>query len=118
MRTQVRAREVKEMTQYGMVFVDIIKSVCWTKGWGTNGTTEMFPSSENSKELAWLVANGYLFHYERVECDKHRNWRYRYRTAQRYGITSKGWAIAGKYIDCAGIELRYMYDRYPKRPKQ
>lgn len=110
------------MTECGKVFAKIISSVCWTKGWGTTGTTECFAEQENGAELEWLVSNGYLFHYQREKCDKKRNWRYRYRTADIYGLTKKGWAIAGKYVDAAkkeieGYEIAYQYESYPHRPE-
>ena len=104
------------MTDCANVFVKIIKSVCWIKGFGTTGVTEMYPSFEYKNELDWLVKNGYLFHFQK------RNTHSRYRIANgymsdMYGITQKGWAVAGKYIDNAGIELNYMYDHLPKYTK-
>ena len=109
------------MTSTGKVFAYIIQSVCWTKGWGTTGTTRMFPSINNGEELQWLVDNGYLFHYEIETYDKHRNWRYKYSTADIYGLTRKGWAIAEKYVKAAEAEdpeykIGYQYEHYPRRP--
>lgn len=105
------------MTERAKIFVKIIESVCWTKGWGTNGSTECFPEHNGGVELKWLVDNGYLFHFEKEVEQKHRNWRYRYRTQQRFGVTRKGWSVAGKYIDAAGIELQYQQPYYPQRPQ-
>lgn len=102
------------MTEHAKVFISVIKSVCWTNGWGTNGTTRMYPNFENGKELSWLVDNGYLFHFQKRETHS------RYKVANnsmsdRYGITSKGWNVAGRYIDCAGVELEYQQPYFPKR---
>lgn len=104
------------MTECAKIFVKIIESVCWTKGWGTNGFTERFPDHDHSAELAWLVDNGYLFHFQK------RGTHSRYRIANRhvsdmYGITKKGWAVAGKYVDAAGIKLAYQQPYYPQRPQ-
>ena len=107
------------MTATAKCFVSLVKGICWTKGWGTTGTTERFPALdiEESKSLEWLEENGYIFHYVRDEYDKHRNWRYAHRTAHRYGITKKGWGVAKKFILASGEELRYQYDSYPKMPE-
>ena len=102
------------MTECGMVFVNIIKSVCWTKGWGTNGYTERYPSQEHKAELDWLVDNGYLFHFQK----RGTHSRYRianYHISDMYGITAKGWSVAGKYVDSYGVELEYQQPFYPKR---
>lgn len=110
------------MTETGKLFAEIIYGICWTKGWGTTGTSRQFPDQSHGEELKWLVENGYLFHYQYTAENKKRNWRYRYSTADIYGLTKKGWSIAGKYIDAYVKEinpdrkLEYMYDWYPRRP--
>lgn len=43
--------------------------------------------------------------------------------ADYYGITQKGWAIAGNYVDAAteeieGYEIDYQFDHYPRRPNK
>lgn len=105
------------MTECGKVFVYIITSVCWTKGWGTTGITTD-PYKEHIVHLNWLVENGYLFHY-RTTLSKGRG-RYgqygrRYYEADTYGLTKKGWAVAGNYIDASGTELQYQFPHYPTR---
>lgn len=109
------------MTTTGKVFTEIVLWVCYNKGWGTTGTDRQFPNQEYGKELNWLVENGYLFHYQYTEENKRRNWRYRYSTADIYGVTKKGWQIAGKYVDAYLKEnpdqkLEYREDSYPRRP--
>ena len=105
------------MTECGKVFVQIISGVCWTKGWGTTGVTS-HPYDEHKVHLNWLVDNGYLFHY-RTKYSRLRG-RYgqygrRYHEVDTYGLTEKGWAIAGKYIDASGEELRYQFPYFPTR---
>lgn len=109
------------MTRKGKVFTQIIICACWTKGWGTTGTKQMFPDIEDGEELNWLVENGYLFHYQYMKHNKHRNWRYEWSTTDIYGLTKKGWEVAGKFIDeyireNPEFKLEYQYDCYPKRP--
>ena len=110
------------LTKCGKLFAFIIKDICWKKGWGTTGTSVQFPSTDGP-ELEWLVSNGYLFHYQRDVINRHRNWRYRHSIENIYGLTKKGWAIAGKYVDAAkkefkDFELEYQYDYYPRRPEK
>lgn len=105
------------MTERGKVFVQIISNVCWTKGWGTTGVTSD-PYDEHKVHLNWLVDNGYLF-YCRVTRSRGRG-RYgqygrKYWEEDAYGLTKKGWSIAGKYIDASGEELRYQFPYYPTR---
>lgn len=108
------------LTERGKVFADIIKDICWTKGWGTTGITKRFPDTKNGAELEWLVSNEYLFHFRKEETNHNRNWRYKTCMADYYGITKKGWAIAGNYADAAtaeieGYEIDYQFDHYPHR---
>lgn len=106
------------MTERGKVFVNIITSVCWTKGWGTTGTTTMHPNISNGEDLKWLVDNGYLFHYHtKLSRSRGRYGQYgrTYYDADIYGLTKKGWSVAGKYIDASGEELRYQFPYYPTR---
>ena len=105
------------MTECGKVFVYIITSVCWTKGWATTGITTD-PYKEHIVHLNWLVENGYLFHY-RTTFSRGRG-RYgqygrSYYEADTYGLTKKGWEVAGNYIDAAGTELKYQFPHYPTR---
>ena len=39
------------LTARGKVFADVIKDICWTKGWGTTGITKRFPDTKNEAEL-------------------------------------------------------------------
>lgn len=111
------------LTARGKVFADVIKDICWTKGWGTTGITKRFPDTKNKAELEWLVSNGYLFHFCKEETNHNRNWRYKTHMADYYGITQKGWTIAGNYVDAAaeeieGYEIDYQFDHYPRRPNK
>ena len=105
------------MSKCGEVFCDIIKVICWIKGWGTNGATERYPQYDGTaKELQWLVDNGYLFYFTK------RRTHSKYKIANRhlsqmYGITEKGWSVAGKYIDNYKINLEYQMPYYPRREK-
>lgn len=114
------------MTERAKFFAGIISTICWTKGWGTTGTTQMFPNLNPSdgEHLQWLVDNRYLFHYH-TQLSKSRG-RYgqygrRYYDADIYGLTKKGWAVAEQFVSAAekeipGYEIRYQFDHYPKRP--
>lgn len=109
------------MTETGKIFSNIIFEVCWIKGWGTTGTSRQFPNSRYGKELNWLVDNGYLFHYQRTVETTRGGCHYCYNTADIYGITKKGWKIAGRYVDAylkehPDAELSYQFDWYPRRP--
>ena len=106
------------MTDKAKLFTRIITSICWTKGWGTTGTTQMHPKYDGEEDLKWLVDNGYLFHYHtQLSRSRGRYGQYgrRYYDADIYGLTKKGWSVAGKYVDAAGVELRYQFDHYPTR---
>lgn len=112
------------MTKRAEIFSRIIESVCWTKGWGTTGTQRRFPDLCEEEKLAldWLVSNGYLFHFQREEINKRRNWRYSKTIADRYGVTKKGWEVAPKFVKVAmeelpGFALQYRYDWYPRMPE-
>ena len=112
------------MTEKAKLFAEIIHSICWTKGWGTTGTTQRHPKYDNENGLQWLVDNGYLFHYH-TQLSKSRG-RYGqygrgYYDADIYGLTKKGWAVAEQFVSAAekeipGYEIRYQFDYYPKRP--
>ncbi len=92
------------MSGKGKVFTEIIEEIYERYGFGSTKTVTMYPRAiefcrcgYSAYDLEWLVKNGYLFHYEVERYDRKRNWRYKFRTDDIYGVTKRGWAVAHLY---------------------
>lgn len=93
------------MTTKAQAFIRIASEVYERYGFGSTKTVTLYPRQLDiiydkftQYDLEWLIKNGYIFHYQVDRYNPKRNWRYRWRTDDIYGLTKRGWSVAHKYI--------------------
>lgn len=93
------------MTSKGKAFSHVATWIYEFHGFGSTKTCteyhralDIISDGYTQSDLEWLVKNGYLFHYQVERCNPKRNWRYKYRTDDIYGVTKKGWSVAHLYV--------------------
>ncbi len=93
------------MTSKGRAFIRIASEVYEKFGFGSTKTVTLYPRALDyfhdgfsEYDLKWLIKSGYIFHYQVERYNPKRNWRYRVRVDDIYGLTKKGWSVAHKYI--------------------
>jgi len=93
------------VTSKGKAFTAIVSWVHDFHGFGSTKTCTQYlraldyvNDGYTKYDLEWLVKNGYLFHYQVERYDRKRNWRYKFRVDDIYGVTKKGWSVAHLYV--------------------
>lgn len=96
--------EYTQFTSRGRAFVSVTQGVVEKHGWGSSKSVTFYPQcleilkdGYTEMDLDWLVRHGWLYHYRVKRTIPKRNWRYRTRTDDIYGLTQKGWSVAKKY---------------------
>lgn len=84
------------MTSTAVTFAGLAKTIARLNGFGSNKMNAVV----DSKEINWLVANGYVRTFMGKRNSYHGHYLYAVDVPQMYaGITGKGWSVAQKFID-------------------
>lgn len=98
------------MTTRGYAFQDIANSIVIRHGYGSNRSIELFERAMKPscgckytiEDVNWLVDNGWLYRksvYGTTRGSKQSKSYWQASWHHYYGITSKGWAVANKYLN-------------------